>query len=106
MPDYLDKIEKMEGWFQSVKKYAEQQAVENGIYYDGYEIKTTYKNTYRDSKKIIEIIQAQFPNLFSSCIQLKTVSVLKKALGEDNYNSSIAEHVEKKEQKSLVKKLQ
>ena len=106
MPEYLDKIEQMEEWFQTVKNYAEQQAVDNGIYYEGYEIKTTYKNTYRDSKKIIETIRTQFPNLFSSCIQLKTVSALKKALGEDNYNSSIAELVERKEQKSLVKSKQ
>lgn len=103
MPEYLDLIEQMEEWFKYVKNYAEQQAIENGVYYEGYEIKTTYKNTCPDPKKIMETIQKRFPELYSSCIQLKTVSAIKKALGEDNYNSSIAELVVQEEQKTLVK---
>ena len=106
MPGYLDMIEQMEEWFKYVKDYAEQQAIENGVFYDGYEIKTAYKNSYSNPQKVIETIQTKFPNLYSSCVQLKTVSALKKALGEDNYNSSIAELVELKEQKILVKSKQ
>lgn len=106
MPGYLDMIEQMEEWFKHVKDYAEQQAVENGVYYEGYEIKTTFKNICPDPKKIMETIQKHFPELYSSCVQLKTVSAIKKVLGEENFNASIAELVVQKEQKSLVKSKQ
>lgn len=106
MPDYLDLIAKMEEWFKYVKDYASQQAVENGVYYEGYEVQSTVKNSFSDTKKVMDIIREKFPDLFSSCVQLKTISSIKKTLGEENYNASIAEFVEQKEQKSLVKSKQ
>lgn len=103
MPEYLDMIAQMEEWFKYVKDYANQQAVENGVYYEGYEVQTTVKNSFSDTKKVMDTIREKFPDLFSSCVQLKTISSIKKTLGEENYNASIAELVEQKEQKSLVK---
>ncbi len=103
MPDYLDLIEQMEEWFKHVKDYANYQAIENGVYYKGYEIQTTLKNSFSDTKKVMDVIQEKFPNLFCSCVQLKTISSIRKTLGEENYNASIAELVEQKEQLSLKK---
>lgn len=103
MPEYLDTIEQLEEWFKYVRDYAKQQAIENGVYYDGYEIKTSIKNKFTDPKIVMDTIREKFPDLFSSCVQLKTISSIKKTLGEENYNASIAELVEQKEEKSLVK---
>ena len=103
MPDYLNLIEQMEKWFKSVKEYAAQQAVENGVCYDGYEVKTTLKTSFTDTKRAMETISERFPELFNSCVQLKSSSFVKKILGEENYNSSVAEFVEQKEQNTLVK---
>lgn len=103
MPEYLDLIAQMEEWFKYVKKFANQQAVENGVYYEGYEVQTTVKNSFSDTKKVMDTIREKFPDLFSSCVQLKPISSIKKTLGEENYNASIAGLVEQKEQKSLVK---
>lgn len=106
MPEYLNTIEQMEEWFKHVKRYAEEQAVEYGVCYNGYEIKVTYKNTCPDPKKIMETIQSRFPDLYSSCVQLKTISAIKNTLGEENFNSSIADLVVQEEQKKLVKSRQ
>lgn len=103
MPEYLDLIAQMEEWFKYVKRFANQQAVENGVYYEGYEVQTTVKNSFSDTKKVMDTIREKFPDLFSSCVQLKPISSIKKTLGEENYNASIAGLVEQKEQKSLVK---
>lgn len=103
MPDYLNLIEQMEKWFKSVKEYAAQQAVENGVCYDGYEVKTTYKTSFTDTRRAMETISERFPELFNSCVQLKSSSYVKKILGEENYNSAVAEFVEQKEQNTLVK---
>lgn len=103
MPEYLDAIEQLEEWFKYVRDYAKQQAVENGVYYDGYEVKTNIKSKFSDPKIVMDTIREKFPVLFGSCVQLKTISSIKKTLGEENYNASIAELVEQKEEKSLVK---
>ena len=106
MPDYLDLIEQMEEWFKYVKSYAENQAVENGVVYEGYEVKTAYKSSFSDPQVIIETIREKYPDLFRSCVQLKSVSAIKKTLGEERFNSLIAEYVVTKEARTLVKSKQ
>lgn len=103
MPDYLNRIELMEKWFKTVKEYAEQQAVENGVCYDGYEVKTTCRTTFSDTRRAMETIKERFPDLFNSCVQLKPSSSVRRVLGEENFNSAVAEFVEQKEQNTLVK---
>lgn len=103
MPEYLKKIEQMEKWFKVVKEYATQQAVENGVCYDGYIIKTTNKVSFTDTKSAMEIIKKNFPNLFNSCVQLKNCNFVKKILKEENFNTCLAEVVEQTEQHTLVK---
>jgi len=103
MPGYLDMIEKMEKWFKVVKDYAMQQAIENGVYYEGYEVKPKNSYSFLDTKKVMETIRTQFPDLFDDCVQLKPVSYIMKKLGEENYNASVAPYVEQSERNSLVK---
>lgn len=106
MPDYLNLIEQFEEWSKQVKLYAVNQAIENGICYEGYEIITTFRNDFIDKQKIIETIQTQYPDQYNKCVRLETISVIKKALGEDNFKSSIEEFVKQTEQHSLKKSKQ
>lgn len=103
MPDYLNKIGQLEGWIKRVKEYATKQVVENGVYYEGYEIKTTIRSTYIDPQKAIETIREQFPNLLNSCIQMKSVSTVKKILGEEKFNSTLSEFIKQQEKQTLVR---
>lgn len=90
MPNYLNKIWQLEGWIKRVKEYATKQVTENGVFYEGYELKTTVRSTYVDSSKAIETIRERFPDLLDSCIQLKAVSAVKKIMGEESFNSTLS----------------
>ncbi len=68
MPEYLDLIDQMEEWFKYVKKYAIQQAVENGVLYNGYEVHTSVKNTIAEPQKVIDAIREMFPEQYIHCI--------------------------------------
>lgn len=103
MPEYLNKIGQLEGWIKRVKEHATKQAVENGVYYEGYEIKTTIRSTYIDPQKAIETIREQFPNLLNSCIQMKSVSTVKKILGEEKFNSTLSEFIKQQEKQTLIR---
>ena len=103
MPDYLNRIEQMEEWFKSVKEYAAQQAVENGVCYDGYEVETKYKITFSDTKRAMATIKEKLPELFDSCVQLKSCPTVMNILRKENRDSDVAEFVVQKEQNSLVK---
>lgn len=103
MPGYLEKIEHMEKWFKAVRQYAEQQVIEDGVLYEGYEIKTTTKNSFSNTSQVYEIIHTQYPDLLKDCVQIKPVSSIKKVLGEEKYNESIAGLVTCEEKMSLIK---
>ena len=103
MPDYLNKIWQLEKWIKRVKEYATKQVVENGVFYDGYEVKTTTRCTYVDSSKAIEVIRAQFPELLDSCIQMKAVSAVKKIMGEERFNSTLSGYIKQQERHALVR---
>lgn len=100
MPKYLDLIAKMEKWFRAVRAYAEKQAIDNGVQYEGYELRQRFK--YSDTKAVMKTIKDKYPELYDSCVQLKAISYIKKQLGEENFNSSIASLVEP-ERRSLEK---
>jgi hypothetical protein len=61
-------IDQMEEWFKYVKKYAIQQAVENGVLYNGYEVHTSVKNTIAEPQKVIDAIREMFPEQYIHCI--------------------------------------
>lgn len=103
MPDYLNKIWQLEKWIKRVKEYATKQVVENGIFYEGYEIKTTTRCTYIDASKAIEVIREQFPEFLDSCLQMKAVSTVKKILGEDRFNSTLSGYIKQQERHALVR---
>lgn len=103
MPDYLNKIGLLERWIKRVKEYATKQVIENGVLYDGYEIKTTVICTYTDSGKAIETIRKQFPELLDSCIQMKAVSAVKKIIGEERFNTVLSGHIKQQEIRKLVR---
>lgn len=103
MPDYLNKIWQLEKWIKRVKEYATKQVVENGVFYEGYEVKTTTRCTYVDASKAIEVIRAQFPELLDSCIQMKAVSAVKKIMGEDRFNSTLSGYIKQQERHALVR---
>ena len=103
MPDYLNKIWRLEKWIKRVKEYATKQVVENGVFYEGYEVKTTTRCTFVDAGKAIEAIRAQFPEFLDSCLQMKAVSIVKTILGEDRFNSTLSGYIKQQERHSLVR---
>ena len=103
MPVYLNKIWQLEKWIKRVKEYATKQVVENGVFYQGYEVKTTTRCIYVDASKAIEVIRVQFPELLDSCIQMKAVSAVKKIMGEDRFNSALSGYIKQQDSHALVR---
>ena len=103
MPNYLNKIGQLERWIKSVKEYATMQVAENGVFYEGYELKTNVRCTYIDSIKAIETIREQFPELLDSCIQMKAVSTVKKIMGEERFNTALSDFIRTQEKYKLVR---
>lgn len=103
MPNYLNKIGQLERWIKSVREYATKQVAENGVFYEGYELRTTVRCTYVDSIKAIETIRERFPDLLDSCIQMKAVSAVKKIIGEESFNSTLSGLIRQQEKHTLVR---
>ena len=103
MPEYLNAAARIEEWTTALRNYALKQAGEYGVSYEGYEIKTSEQYSFSDPKTVYATIKQKYPDLWESCVQLKTITAVRKALGEERYIETVEPLIDKKEKKTLVK---
>lgn len=101
--DYLNKIEVLEKWIKDVKKYALEQTLENGIYIDGYEIKTTTHNSFDDGTNALNFIKEKFPQYYDRCVQIKGYDYILNHIKDEEFMEALADYTTPKERNKLIK---